>query len=170
VAQTLKVFMRSPTWITTAIGGKTSNAFQANDCRADEPAHQQFTFTEAQKKQFKEDPEFHLQFRKKIEAEINWMADIFTMGTNMQVDVQKDMTEQMKKRLGAGLGEELASKLIPTWPPGCRRLTPGDGYLEALVQPNVTPIFSEIKQINETSIVMQDGSKHEIDILVSFTK
>ena len=36
---------------------------------------------------------------------------------------------QMKDRLE--FAPELAEKLIPTFRPGCRRLSPGDGYLEA---------------------------------------
>jgi hypothetical protein len=161
--------MRSPTWITPAIGGATSNQFQSEKHKGDDkPGHQQFTFTEEQKREFLENPDLHLQFRKKIEAEVNWMADVFNMGTQMQKDVQRDMTKQMRARIGSG-HEELASKLIPVWPPGCRRLTPGDGYLEALIQDNVTPVFGSIKELKETSVVMEDGTEHDIDILVSYS-
>jgi cation diffusion facilitator CzcD-associated flavoprotein CzcO len=76
------------------------------------------------------------------------------------------MTEQMRKRLGPG-HEELAAKLIPQWPPGCRRLTPGDNYLESLVKPNVESVFGDIQSINETEVVMMDGTRHELDVLVS---
>lgn len=111
--------MRSPTWISPAIGGNTSSQFQDKDegDESENTNHQQFVFTEEQKHKFAEDPEYHVRFRKRIEAEVNWMADIFMFGSIMQQDVQKMMTEQMRKRLGPG-HDELAAKLIPQWPPG----------------------------------------------------
>lgn len=45
------------------------------------------------------------------------------------------MLQEMHRRIGPG-HEELKEKLIPSWPPGCRRITPGDRYLEALVAPS----------------------------------
>jgi len=42
---------------------------------------------------------------------------------------------QMKDRMG--FDTELADKLIPDFSPGCRRLTPGDGYLEAFAEVKV---------------------------------
>ncbi|KIW77772.1 hypothetical protein Z517_07605 [Fonsecaea pedrosoi CBS 271.37] len=164
VAKDLKVFMRSPTWITPAIGGQTSSQFQGDD----NPGHQQFTFTEEQKERFRSDPEYHLQFRRKIEAEVNWMADVFKMGSKMQQDVQKMMTQQMKARIGPG-HDELVAKLIPQWPPGCRRLTPGDRYLESLVESNVEPVFGDILRLDDTAVVMMDGTRHEVDVLVCAT-
>ncbi|KAH0841227.1 4-hydroxyacetophenone monooxygenase [Fonsecaea pedrosoi] len=164
VAKDLKVFMRSPTWITPAIGGQTSSQFQGDD----NPGHQQFTFTEEQKERFRSDPEYHLQFRRKIEAEVNWMADVFKMGSKMQQDVQKMMTQQMKARIGPG-HDELGAKLIPQWPPGCRRLTPGDRYLESLVESNVEPVFGDILRLDDTAVVMMDGTRHEVDVLVCAT-
>jgi hypothetical protein len=47
-------------------------------------------------------------------------------------------TRTMKERLGdSPKGRKLAEMLIPTFPVGCRRQTPGPGYLEALVQDHV---------------------------------
>ena len=158
--------MRSPTWITPAIGGKVSSQFQGEESLDGSSGHQQFTFSDEQKKRFLQDPEYHLQFRKRIEAEVNWMADVFIVGSDMQKEVQQLMTEQMKRRLGPG-GAGLSAKLIPQWPPGCRRLTPGDRYLESLVEPNVEPVFGDIQQIDETGVVMMDGTRHEVDVLVS---
>lgn len=159
--------MRSPTWITPAIGGEVSSQFQGEG--EDESArrgHEQFTFTEEEKNRFRDDPEYHLRFRRRIEAEINFTIDLFKMGSDMQRDVQEQMTKQMKARIGDGQ-PELTEKLIPKWPPGCRRLTPGDRYLESLVEKNVEPIFGSIERVDETTIHMTDGTEHELDVLVS---
>ncbi|KAK3060273.1 hypothetical protein LTS18_008912, partial [Coniosporium uncinatum] len=64
---------------------------------------------------------------------------------------------------------KLKSFIIPTWSPGCRRISPGDGYLEALVQPNVEPVYSGIKKVTEKGILTQDGVEHEMDVLVCAT-
>ena len=78
------------------------------------------------------------------------------------------VTEEMKRRMGTG-HEELKSRLIPTWAPGCRRLSPADGYLEALISENVKPIFGNLSKVVPGGIVMEDGEFHKMDILVCAT-
>ncbi|KIW84914.1 hypothetical protein Z517_00302 [Fonsecaea pedrosoi CBS 271.37] len=169
----LKVFMRSPTWISPALGGGVALQFQDEvghngQTTNLENKHEQFTFTEEEKKRFRDDPEYHLRFRKRIEAEFNTMADAFIYGSDVQKQMFQTMTQQMKARIGPG-HEDLTAKLIPQWAPGCRRLTPGDGYLETLVQPHVQPVFGEIGRLTETAVEMADGTQHEVDILVCAT-
>ena len=74
----------------------------------------------------------------------------------------------MYRRIGEG-HEELKRHMIPSWAPGCRRVTPGDGYLEALVQNNVEPVFSGIEKVLPDGIVTADGNVHKLDILVCAT-
>jgi cation diffusion facilitator CzcD-associated flavoprotein CzcO len=63
---------------------------------------------------------------------------------------------------------ELREKLIPTWPVGCRRLTPGDGYLEAISAANAKCNFSPILKITPTGI--QTEQEHEeFDIIICAT-
>ena len=50
-----------------------------------------------------------------------------------------------------------------------RRLTPGDGYLEALTEPNVECIFGEVARVTETGFEMADGTQHTVDIIVCAT-
>ena len=65
--------------------------------------------------------------------------------------------------------EELKSRIIPTWAPGCRRISPADGYLEALVADNVKPVFGNLRKVVPEGIVMEDGTLHKMDILVCAT-
>jgi cation diffusion facilitator CzcD-associated flavoprotein CzcO len=66
--------------------------------------------------------------------------------------------------------EDLKKFIIPKWAPGCRRISPGDGYLEALVQPNVKPVFNaEIAKIVPKGILTTDNKVHELDIVVCAT-
>lgn len=163
--------MRSPTWISPALGGSVALKFQDEMSHSEAAGsnankHEQFTFSEEEKKRFRDDPKYHLMFRKKIEAEFNTLADMFVMGSDTQKQVQQMMIKQMETRLGPG-NEELKAKLIPTWAPGCRRLTPGDGYLETLIQPHIKPVFGEIGRLTRTAVEMVDGSQYEVDVLVS---
>jgi len=48
--------------------------------------------------------------------------------------------------------------------PTLRRLTPGDGYFEALVQPNVLPVYSEITHIDEAGLVTEDGEHYNAEV------
>lgn len=73
----------------------------------------------------------------------------------------------MRKRLAKK--PELAEHLIPKWPVGCRRLTPGIGFLEALCEDNVNPIFSDIAAIDETGIITKDGKREEYDVIICAT-
>jgi hypothetical protein len=53
----------------------------------------------------------------------------------------------MRARLG--YDERLCSLLIPEWPVGCRRETPGPGYLECFLRSNVKLEKTEITRVNE---------------------
>lgn len=69
IAKRIQVYMRSPTWISPPFGaGALTSVQKGKDV---DPGQRQYEFTEEDKKRFREDPEFHLQFRKGIEAEIN---------------------------------------------------------------------------------------------------
>jgi hypothetical protein len=76
-------------------------------------------------------------------------------------------TEHMKQRLESA--PHILDALLPSFSPGCRRLTPGPGYLEALTQPNVAFVTAPITRISESAIHTADGSTHEVDALVCAT-
>jgi cation diffusion facilitator CzcD-associated flavoprotein CzcO len=72
----------------------------------------------------------------------------------------------------AGLGgdEELATKMLPKdFLPGCRRMTPGLDYLQALKKPNVTLHQCSIKRISEHTIHGEDGSAEDVDLIFCAT-
>lgn len=63
---------------------------------------------------------------------------------------------------------ELIDNLLPNYPVGCRRLSPGNGYLEALQEDNTRPCLSDIKRITKTGIVTNEGEE-EFDLIVCAT-
>lgn len=84
-----------------------------------------------------------------------------------QNDGRKLIVEQMKEKLG---GDEcLAQKLTPQWEVGCRRATPGPGYLEAFATGNAQLVMDRIQTIEPEGIRTVDGQLREFDIIVCAT-
>ncbi|KAL6849718.1 hypothetical protein ACO1O0_009261 [Amphichorda felina] len=164
----LKVFMRSSTWISPPFGGGVLESDLRKGDTNDQPGNRQYTFTEEDKKRFRDDPAYHLDFRKRIEAEINSLFGMYQQGSDMSDTFRKVITEEMNRRMGPG-HEKLKEFIIPKWSPGCRRISPGDGYLEALVQPNVEPVYGGIRKVVPEGIINEDGTLHKMDILVCAT-
>ena len=70
--------------------------------------------------------------------------------------------EQMRERLKHD--PRLCDMLIPKWSLGCRRITPGEGYLESFSLPNCDLTQSPIVRISENAVHTEDGKAHEIDV------
>ncbi|KAL6242201.1 hypothetical protein RBB50_010749 [Rhinocladiella similis] len=162
VAKHVDVFMRSPTWISPPFGATALSALRGGD--ASDPGKRQYAFTEQDKKRFREDPDYFLQFRKEIEAEINVLFGMYTKGSDLQTTFRDAITKEMIRRMGPG-NEKLKDFIIPKWSVGCRRVSPADGYLEALVSDNVTPVFGDIGRVTERGVVVA-GQEHKVEILV----
>lgn len=65
---------------------------------------------------------------------------------------------------------EIADLIVPKdFAVGCRRPTPGNGYLEALCKDNVTVVSSSIEEITPKGIRSADGVEHEVDVIVCAT-
>ncbi|KAK8002351.1 hypothetical protein PG989_002070 [Apiospora arundinis] len=59
--------------------------------------------------------------------------------------------------------------LVPEFPAGCRRFTPADRYIEALNQSRVAVIKGAIARATHDSLVMQDGTSYQVDVIVCAT-
>jgi cation diffusion facilitator CzcD-associated flavoprotein CzcO len=70
------------------------------------------------------------------------------------------MNERMK------YNPEWKNKLIPDFTPGCRRLSPGDGYLEAFEKKHVEMNWNPIEKITEKGIKTDKGEE-EFDLIVT---
>lgn len=84
---------------------------------------------------------------------------------------QKALRPVLEKYMKARLVKKpsLAEHLIPDWPVGCRRLTPGVGFLESLCEDNCDAIFSDIAEITPDGITTIDGEHKEYDIILCAT-
>lgn len=91
--------------------------------------------------------------------------------------MQKASDEQKAARAActAEMATKLASKpelrelLIPDFAVGCRRPTPGNGFLEALVSDNVDVVSTRIERVTPNGIMTADGVEHVVDAIVCAT-
>jgi hypothetical protein len=102
-----------------------------------------------------------------VEAQGNGIHAVTIKGTELQLGAKEVFHKHMQEKLKSN--PEILEALLPSFSPGCRRLTPGPGYLEALTQPNVDFVTSPITRISESAIHTADGKAHEIDALVCAT-
>lgn len=74
----------------------------------------------------------------------------------------------MRTKLGGD--KRLMESIIPTdFNVGCRRPTPGNGYLEALTGPKTTVYTEEITRITPTSVISASGAEAEVDVIICAT-
>ncbi|EAQ89336.1 hypothetical protein CHGG_05955 [Chaetomium globosum CBS 148.51] len=138
----LTCFMRSPTWISSAFGdsGMTELGLDPSNT----------AFSPEQRHKLSTDPEALFKLRKVFETGGNLIHDSTIRGTAMQQKCQAAFHQAMHAKLHTR--PDLLSLLIPSFSPGCRRLTPGKGFLEALLEPNVTVVSDAITGITPSGI------------------
>ncbi|KAG6811880.1 hypothetical protein H0H92_005406 [Tricholoma furcatifolium] len=147
----LTTFIRHATWVSPTQG------------------FEQHVYTAEERTLFRTDPAAHLAYRKQQETAMNCLFPMFLANGDMQKSTVADMVGKMKQGL-AGVDEELATKLVPRYGVGCRRITPGVGYLEGLGKENVEVVYGEIARITERGCVSgTDNREHELDVLICAT-
>ncbi|KXS99265.1 hypothetical protein AC578_6211 [Pseudocercospora eumusae] len=166
VAQ-LSVFMRNVTYIAPPFGANITNT-EADPDAQDPAAAGKHHYTEREKQKFREDPQYLQDYRTRMEKSFAAGWDMFYRGSALNVKFKEFVQSSMRERLGHR--EDLQAKLIPDWSPGCRRLTPGEGYLEALTRDNVHAVWGEISRITPTGLVpASTGVEVPVDVLICAT-
>jgi cation diffusion facilitator CzcD-associated flavoprotein CzcO len=165
-ASHLSVFMRNKTYIAPQFGANITNK-EADPNAMDPAAAGKHKYTEMERKRFREDPAYLQAYRTRLEQSVASGWDMFYRGSELNVQVKAHVQESMRQRLGDR--EDLKEKIIPSWSPGCRRLTPGENYLESLTLPNVEVVWGEIDRISEAGLVTESGRQVEVDILACAT-
>lgn len=142
-------FIRSPQWITTPFGTN---------------APRPFTPEEIEK--FKTDPKGLLQMRKELENFSNRLFPLWLKGSDQQKEAAATFNKMMKETLN---DEALSQRLIPPWSLGCKRLTPGVGYLEALKDAKTEIEYDSLVRVTKTGAVSGSGREFECDVLILAT-
>jgi 4-hydroxyacetophenone monooxygenase len=64
---------------------------------------------------------------------------------------------------------DLVAKVLPTYPPGGKRLLLDNGWYTTLQRPNVTLVTDAIDKIEPNTVITDDGARHHADVLVLAT-
>lgn len=145
-------YIRSPTWVGAM--------FRVDDGKS-------FDCTEKERQIFRDDPDFLHINRKSLEHAFNEFYFVFLNDSKAQELAHEEYRRQMEER--PNHNPYLIEKLVPDLKVGCRRVSPGDGYLEALQAENVTPEFRSIKDMTEHGIRTNDGQETEFDAIICAT-
>lgn len=94
------------------------------------------------------------------------MHEITHRDSALQTEARDALYARMRDMLASK--PEIAATLIPDFPVGCKRLTPGPGYLEALVSDDVTFVSDEIECFTPTGL-RAGGNEYDFDVIVCAT-
>ncbi|KAJ8130540.1 hypothetical protein O1611_g3090 [Lasiodiplodia mahajangana] len=153
-------YVRSKTWVTPTFAGDLFSA------QAGKPGGPKYS--EQERKNFHDDPKAYLEHRRKLEVAFHQShRGVDVLGSQANEDLRRKIIAVMLERLGGD--EEWLAKVIPDYAPGCKRLTPGPGYLESLKDPKLDYITEGISHVTESGIVTKDGKVHEVDAIITAT-
>ncbi|KAL4908508.1 hypothetical protein BDW74DRAFT_175192 [Aspergillus multicolor] len=144
-------YIRHPTWVSTNLAGDITKDHRGTN----------FAYTEDEKKLYREDPDAFLEYRKYVERSVNSVYKLMLSGSAENKFLFDLVNGVMRERLSRN--PQLIDRLIPEYEIGCRRLSPGDGYLEAMQEPNAQFCFDRITRITPTGIVTTSPSGHETE-------
>ncbi|KPI35782.1 putative sterigmatocystin biosynthesis monooxygenase stcW [Cyphellophora attinorum] len=162
VVGAMDCYVKSRTWISPAPG--------INEPTDQDPEmDSDYNFTAATLELFK-DPEILRSYRaaimdRRIDNFKRAMAD-----SDLQKKAQEMFRKSMLERLGdTEKGRRAAELLLPDFPVGCRRQTPGPGFLEALGKDNVNLHWDDIDGITDKGIRSRSGEERDYDVIVCAT-
>ncbi|CBF87325.1 hypothetical protein AN9282.2 [Aspergillus nidulans FGSC A4] len=153
-------YVRGKTWISNQHGGERLSARTAGKGG-------NFAYTEDEKQVWAKNTAAYIQYRKELELEMQTLYAKSQRGSSLQHSARMKYTADMQHRLREK--PELLKELLPDYPPLCKRLTPGPGYLEALTSPKVNVITNPIVSVDEAGITTSCGTHRPVDVIVCAT-
>jgi cation diffusion facilitator CzcD-associated flavoprotein CzcO len=153
-------YVRSPTWLGFPFLGEEL------DARKD-ATDGNFTYTEEEKKALASDSRQSVTYRKHLMKKLNSVHQVTQLNSDMQANARVAMKQSMREKLVNK--EDIADFLTPTFAVGCRRLTPGPGYLESFQRDDVQMVMQGVKQANEAGLVDDAGHARSYDVIICAT-
>ncbi|KAH6664823.1 cyclohexanone monooxygenase [Halenospora varia] len=149
-------FLRSPVWITTGFGAKYAG-----------PGGTNFAYTKEQIEEFQENPAVLAKYSRDVEGELNKRFTLMQKASKDQKTSRDLVADIMTEQLGDD--PVLTKKLIPGFDLGCRRMTPGSGYLQSLTRENVQVVPEGVVKFTKNGLVDESGNEHVVDVVICAT-
>ncbi|KAH6985121.1 hypothetical protein EDB80DRAFT_767984 [Ilyonectria destructans] len=154
-AKKVHSFLRTPAWFFAQPGEF------GGDTRA-----QDYKYTEEEKAIFKKDHGAMLKHAKANEGMMMMMHHMMVKHNPAYHQARKVLTQRTREWIK---DDELFEKIIPSWSPGCRRVTPGDPFMVAIQKPNVDAHFTGISRVDKNGVFGDDGTYTACDTIVCAT-
>lgn len=126
-----------------------------------------YQYSQKELNDFETDTEAHLEYRRNLDLKFHSSFEAYKTGSDANKALRNQLTDLMSERINHD--QELLSRLVPAYAPGCKRLTPAPGYLEALTSPKVTYVTDSIVRATESGLVTADGQEHKVDVIIAAT-
>ncbi len=112
-----------------------------------------------------------IPFAKRLYRTRLWLRSeanisVIEHGSEKTQDFTAIALNMLEKNVG---DEELRRKLTPDHPMGCKRLVFSSDYLPALTRPNVEVVASPARYLRARSLVTEDGTELDVDVVVCAT-
>ncbi|KAF2088438.1 FAD/NAD(P)-binding domain-containing protein [Saccharata proteae CBS 121410] len=146
----MDVFVRTGVWFVQ-IAGNTQ---------------QQKEYSTQEKDHFRNDPKALVDHAKSIEDQVNGLWGTFYDNSEKQHEAQQIFKERMAELIK---DKRLLEGFTPRFQVGCRRVTPGDPYMQAVQENNVDVHFTAVERITENGVVGADGTERNCDTIVCAT-
>jgi len=96
-----------------------------------------------------------------VQSDLNYLS-FGRADSRFPRQTREELTKYMKWKAP----KRYHSKLIPEFPPGCKRIIVDPGYLESLHRPNVTLSYDAIKDIVPEGVRLETGEIVQLDVLI----
>ena len=150
----MTVFIRQPTWVLGPFGAPPRS------------------YSAVELQGFAQQPEKLLEKRKQFENRVNSYFGICLKDSPQQAALRRRLTQKILDQLAETKyadSAEAEAGFVPQYAVGCRRPTPGVGYIESLAADNVTLVVGAIGRATADGIVDQSGRSHPLDALICAT-
>lgn len=113
----------------------------------------------------------HIPFAKRLYRTRLWLRSESNIGV---IEDGSDKTQEftgiaLKVLESTVADDELRRKLTPDHPLGCKRLVFSSDFLPTLTQPHVQVVTSPARALRARSLVTEDGTEYEVDVVVCAT-
>ncbi|GMG13343.1 unnamed protein product [Aspergillus oryzae] len=151
-------YVRGQTWIAPPVAEA--------EVRKHTPTGSNFQYSPEELEEFNKNPDRLREYRKRLDGEVQLMTQFLLRG-ELSNQATATFTQSMRKKLAKR--PDIFEKILPSFAPGCRRITPGPGYLEALTENNVSFVTDPISRVTEDGILTADGKLRKVDAVICAT-
>lgn len=124
-------------------------------------------YTNEEREEWVSNPAAYLEYRKSLDIKFYSGIQGSVLGSPENAALRKVINQLIFERTKGN--QELIEKLTPDYSPGCKRLTPAPGYIEALLDPKVEFITEPIIKATARGLITAGGNLHEVDAVVAAT-